>query len=114
MIQAYFGFKRQPFPKELKTESFFETFDIKEAFTRLQFLKQNRGIFCLTGEPGSGKTSVLRKFVDGLNAQTHIHSYTPHATVSKTELYRQLNDMLKLPSRMHKSDLSCPRTGDTV
>ncbi len=105
MIQAYFGFKRQPFPKELKTESFFETFDIKEAFTRLQFLKQNRGIFCLTGEPGSGKTSVLRKFVDGLNAQTHIHSYTPHATVSKTELYRQLNDMLKLPSRMHKSDL---------
>ena len=78
MIQAYFGFKRLPFPKELKTEHMFESFDLRESIARLQILKQNRGLFCLTGEPGSGKTSVLRKFVEGLNPQTHMHAYTPH------------------------------------
>ncbi len=77
MIQAYFGFKRRPFPKELKTTAMFESFDLKEAFTRLQFLKQNRGIFCLTGEPGSGKTSALRRFVEELNPQTHLHALHP-------------------------------------
>jgi type II secretory pathway predicted ATPase ExeA len=105
MIEAYFGFKRLPFPKELKTSAMFESFDLKEAATRLQFLKQNRGIFCLTGEPGSGKTSALRRFVEELNPQTHQHAYTPHATVSKIELYRQINQLLNLPNRLHKSDL---------
>jgi len=105
MIQAYFGFKRQPFHKELKTTQMFSSFDSKEAATRLQLLKQNRGIFCLTGEPGAGKTSVLRKFVEELNPQTHIHCYTPHATVNRNDLYRQLNQLLKLPTRVRKSDL---------
>ena len=105
MIQAYFGLKRLPFPKELRTDQMFESFDLKESFARLQLLKQNRGIFCLTGEPGSGKTTVLRRFVDGLNPQTHVHCYTPHATVNRIDLYRQLNQLMKLPSKIRKSDL---------
>ncbi len=105
MIQAYFGFKRQPFVKELKTEQMFQSFDLKEASARLQILKQNRGLFCLTGEPGAGKTSALRKFVDELNPQTHVHCYTPHSTVNRNDLYRQLNQLLKLPPRIRKSDL---------
>lgn len=105
MIQAYFGLKRSPFTKELKTEQMFLSFDLKEATTRLQLLKQHRGLFCLTGEPGAGKTSVLRKFVEELNPQTHAHCYTPHATVNRSDLYRQLNTLLKLPPRVRKSDL---------
>jgi type II secretory pathway predicted ATPase ExeA len=105
MIQAYFGLKKMPFPKELKTELMFESFDLRESFARLQILKQNRGLFCLTGEPGSGKTTVLRRFVDGLNPQTHVHCYTPHATVNRNDLYRQLNQLMKLPPRIRKSDL---------
>lgn len=105
MIQAYFGFKRTPFTKEINTEQMFDSFDLKEAFIRLQLLKQSRGIFCLTGEPGAGKTSVLRKFVQELNPQTHVHCYTPHTTVNRTDLYRQINQLLKLPVRMRKSDL---------
>jgi type II secretory pathway predicted ATPase ExeA len=105
MIQAYFGFKRQPFVKELSIPQMFQSFDVKEAGTRLQLLKQHRGIFCLTGEPGAGKTTVLRKFVEELNPQTHMHCYTPHATVNRNDLYRQLNQLLKLPPRVRKSDL---------
>lgn len=105
MIQAYFGLKRVPFTKELSTSQMLESFDFKEAAARLHVLKQTRGIFCLTGEPGAGKTSVLRRFVDDLNPQTHAHCYTPHATVNRSDLYRQLNHLLKLPSRVRKSDL---------
>jgi general secretion pathway protein A len=105
MIQAYFGLKRIPFTKELSTSQMLDSFDFREATTRLQVLKQSRGIFCLTGEPGAGKTSVLRHFVSDLNPQTHVHCYTPHATVNRSDLYRQLNQLLKLPPRMRKSDL---------
>jgi general secretion pathway protein A len=105
MIEAYFGFKKSPFPKELRVDQMIDTYDIREASSRLAYTKQHRGLLMLTGEPGSGKTSALRKFVDGLNPQTHLHCYTPLATVSRTELYRQLNQLLKLPVRMKKCDL---------
>jgi type II secretory pathway predicted ATPase ExeA len=105
MIEAYFGFKKSPFSKELRVDQMIDTYDVREASSRLAYTKQHRGLLLLTGEPGSGKTSVLRKFVDGLNPQTHLHCYTPHATVSRTEFYRQLNQLLRLPSRMKKSDL---------
>lgn len=103
MIEPYFGFKKYPFSKDLKPQQIFESYDIREASSRLGLIKQNRGIFLLTGEPGSGKTTLLRKFVDSLNPQTHLHCYTPHATVSRAELYRQINALLRLPPKIHKS-----------
>ena len=105
MIEAYFGFKQFPFNQEIKTKDLFSTFDSREAEARLSYLKQHRGIMRLTGEPGSGKTSILRKWVDTLNPQSFLHCYTPHTTVSKTDLYRQINSLLNLPPKMRKSDL---------
>ncbi len=105
MIIPYFGLKKMPFPKEIKTDHLLDTYDIREAFTRLSYIRQHRGIMLLTGEPGSGKTSILRKFVDSLNSQTHMHAYSPLATLSRSELYRQLNALLRLPSKMRKSEL---------
>ena len=105
MIEAYFGFKKSPFSKELRVDQMMDTYDIREASSRLAYTKQHRGLLLLTGEPGSGKTSTLRKFVDGLNPQTHLHCYTPHATVSRSELYRQLNQLLGLPAKIKKCDL---------
>jgi len=36
MIQAYYGLKKTPFHKELKTEQMFESFDLRESEARLQ------------------------------------------------------------------------------
>lgn len=104
-MKAYFGLKRTPFSKEIKVNDLFESYDIKESFARLAYIREHRGIMLLTGEPGSGKTTVMRRFVDSLSPQNYIHCYTPHATISKSELYRQINALLNLPSRMSKSAL---------
>jgi type II secretory pathway predicted ATPase ExeA len=105
VIAAYFGLKYIPFTQEIKTSDLFLSFDTKEAEARLAYLKQHRGIMRLTGEPGSGKTSILRKWVESLNPQAFHHCYTPHATVSKTDLYRQINALLNLQPKSRKADL---------
>lgn len=105
MDYAYFGFKEMPFSKEIKSHNLFESYDQKEAIARLNYIKQHRGVFLLTGEPGGGKTSILRKFVDSLNPQCHECCYTPHATISGNEIYRQMNALLKLTPVSRKSQL---------
>lgn len=102
---AYFGLKGCPFSKEIKSSNFFPSYDVKEVTSRLSYIKQHRGIFLLTGEPGGGKTFALRKFVEDLNPQLHQCCYTPHATVSRSEVYRQFNSLLSLNPRMSKSAL---------
>ena len=102
---AYFGFKRRPFSSAISEKNMFQSYDMKESFTRLNYLKQHRGIFLLTGEPGGGKTTLLRKFVAELNPQIYHHGYTPHASVTRSDFYRQISNLLGQTSMSRKSDL---------
>lgn len=105
MELAYFGLKKRPFSSEVPESELFPSFDMRESFTRLNHIKQHRGIFLLTGEPGGGKTSLLRKFVTELNPQVYHHGYTPHASVTRSDFYRQLSHLLGQSSKSRKSDL---------
>lgn len=103
MNYAYFGMKAMPFNKEIDILNFYQSYDQKEAMARLSYIKQHRGLFLLTGEPGGGKTSILRKFVDGFNPQSYECCYTPHTTINRNEMYRQFNTLLKLAPSSRKS-----------
>ncbi len=102
---AEFGLKKMPFDKSIKVQDLYDSYDVGEITARLEYVKQFRGILLLTGEPGSGKTAMLRKFTHHLNPASYEHCYTPHATISRTELYRQINSLLKLPPMASKSGL---------
>lgn len=80
MIEARFGLKRRPFDKHIAT--------------RLEMAKAARGILLLTGEPGTGKTVALRRFVDSLNTEHYRCVYLPLATVTVLDAYGQLNRAL--------------------
>ncbi len=105
MMPAHFGLRHIPFGKDLKPADLAQTFDMREASARLNHIKQYRGIMALTGEPGSGKTTILRKWVEDLNPQSFLHCYTPHNTVTRSDMYRQINSLLKLPPKSKKSEL---------
>ena len=55
MIEAYFGFKRLPFAKEIKPDQLFESYDTREAKARLNYIRQHRGFFHLLVSLGVGK-----------------------------------------------------------
>ena len=63
-ILAWFGLKRFPFDKNIKPRDALETEPLKEALARLEYMKRRGGIMLLTGDPGAGKTLILRSFVD--------------------------------------------------
>lgn len=105
MFEAYWGLTGQPFDKSIKPEQLFISKSLKELFSRLEYIKQHRGIMLITGQPGSGKTSALRAFVAGLSELSFKSFYVPLATVNVLDFYRQLNRQLGAELSFYKAQL---------
>jgi general secretion pathway protein A len=102
-IIAYFGLKRFPFDKEIKSSKLVQTDSLSECLARLDLMKRSGGIMLLTGDPGVGKTVALRRFVNGLNDNLYHPLYTPLSTLNRVDLLRHINDKLGLENRASKS-----------
>lgn len=90
IIKQYFGLKTIPFAKDINTKDIFISNSMKELLSRLEHIKQTRGLMLITGESGSGKSLAIRKFVQDLNSNSFFPVYIPLTTISEVEFYRQL------------------------
>jgi type II secretory pathway predicted ATPase ExeA len=104
-ILAWFGLKRFPFDKTIKPSDVLATDPVLECAARLDYIKTRGGIMLLTGDPGVGKTLVLRRFVDCLNDNLFKAFYTPLSTLSRTDILSHINRLLGLPHKVSKSAL---------
>ncbi len=105
MYKPYYGLTREPFPKNIEPENMFKSSEFTELAGRLKYMKKQRGIMLITGEPGSGKTTAIRNFVADLNNDRFFPLYLPLATVAIGDFYKQLNNALKGESYATKSIL---------
>lgn len=92
MIQTYFNLHRLPFAKDLKPKDLIDSEPRQELVARLEHVRKHRGLFLLTGPPGSGKTATLRAWVHSLPETNNKLVYQPLSTISPYDLYQQLND----------------------
>lgn len=97
MYIEYFGFKEAPFSIAPDPRFFFTSDRHKEALAHLSYgLKGAGGFVMLTGEVGTGKTTVSRALMAQLPEQTVIaHVHNP--AVDELELLATLCDQLHLP-----------------
>jgi type II secretory pathway predicted ATPase ExeA len=89
-VTQYFGLKTNPFTKEVAGTDLFESKDLRELASRLEFMKQTRGFFLLTADAGVGKTTALRRFAESLNPALHRVCYCPLASLNVMDFYREM------------------------
>jgi general secretion pathway protein A len=94
MLEAYWNLSGLPFSKSLHPDQLFISQSVKELSSRLNYMKNNRGIFLLTGQSGTGKTTSLRAFVQELSDLSYQSFYVPLSTVNVLDFYRQINNAL--------------------
>ncbi len=105
MLTAYWGLSGNVFDKSIKTHDLYQSKGFKELTSRLDYMKQNRGIMLITGEPGTGKTTTLRAFVNSLSELSFKTFYVQLSTINVLDFYRQLNFKLCGQSFHLKSQL---------
>jgi len=67
--QHRFGFTHLPFHRDLDSAQLFSAPDLDELHARLRFLVEHRALGVLTGEPGCGKSTALRRLRDDLHPE---------------------------------------------
>ena len=100
MYNDHFALSFNPFDKQqLPEKDCFRSRDFREMTSRLEYLKDTRGIGLFTASPGMGKTYALRCFAKGLNPNLYRMEYLCLSTVSVAEFYKQLCDILGVSNK---------------
>ena len=71
MYKEFFQLRENPFNVTADSSFFFASTSHSEAFSHLTFgIEHRKGIIAITGEIGTGKTTLCRTLLNGLNKQT--------------------------------------------
>lgn len=87
MFTQYFGLQFNPFSKEIDCKYLFKGKEYTELSSRFKYLESARGIGMITGEPGTGKTTMLRSYTKNLNPSLFKPIYFALSTVTVKEFY---------------------------
>lgn len=91
MYLEYFGFSERPFSVTPDLKYLFLTKQYESALDTLQYSIENRmGFFVLSGEIGTGKTTVARELLNRLNDSVET-AYLVNPLLSVPELLRAIN-----------------------
>lgn len=105
MYRKHFGLPRHVFDNEIDVDALFESKAAKELEARLTYLFTLRGIGLVTGDAGTGKTTIARKVTSGLHQGLHRVFYVPLSTGNVMDLYKSIAWELGLPTERSRAAL---------
>jgi general secretion pathway protein A len=102
-LLTFFQFKRMPFSKEIDEQDLLLVSSVERAYQKIQLLVETKGVGILTGRPGTGKSSLVRKMIRGLHPALYKPLYICHTSVGTTEFYTHLCAVLGLEAPARKA-----------
>lgn len=106
MYTSYYGMNSNPFLKETDTKYAYQSEDYKQILSRLEFLKEIKGIGLFTGTPGLGKTFIIRSFIDKLNKDLYKVIYISATKNSVYDFFKMIASSLDIDAGVcYKTEL---------
>jgi general secretion pathway protein A len=97
MYQKYFGFKERPFQLVPNPAYLFLSRSHEEAMAHLSYaVSEGDGFITIIGEVGTGKTTLCRAFIDGMETSSEI-AYIFNPKLSAVELLKTVCDEFAIP-----------------
>lgn len=104
MFEEFYGFSKTPFSRDMPTEELYSSVMLDETLGRLQYAAQRQMFAVITGECGTGKTTILRKFKDNLDQQKYMVMYLADSKLTPRHFYKGLLEQLGCESKFYRGD----------
>lgn len=104
MYHEHFGFREKPFGKTPNPEYLYESPQHREALARLEYAVEEKELALLTGDIGSGKTTLSRALIDRLGESRPVVLII-NPRLSPSQLLRSIASGLGLAPKHYRNDL---------
>ena len=103
MFEMFYGMHHTPFTRGIPSDQMHRTRQNSEVFSRLIVTAQKQSFALLIGEPGTGKTSTLRRLKDELPESEYMVLYVSDSKLTPRSFYNYLLNQLGCKSEFHRN-----------
>ena len=94
MFEPFYDMQNTPFTRGISTSALHKTRQSEEVFSRLEYTARNQLFAVLIGEPGTGKTSTLRRLKDELPETEYMVLYVSDSKLTPRSFYNYMLNQL--------------------
>src|SRR5690606_38813408 len=104
MFENFYGMERTPFTRDVPTTQLYDSYTMQEVLGRLKYTAERQLFAVLTGDCGTGKTTTIRKFVDGLDQGKYQVLYLSDSKLTPRHFYKGLLEQLGCDAKFYRGD----------
>ena len=104
MYEAFFNFTKTPFQRDISPAAVYMTPQFKILQDRLSHGVKNRFFLVVTGDSGSGKTTVIRHFMSALDPNRTVALYVSESNLTPRNFYFDILNQLGIKPRFYRGD----------
>ena len=104
MYEQFFEMKNTPFVRNIPAGRLYRSKRIDEAIGRLKYTVDNKRFSVVIADPGCGKSTLMRLFVDTLPREKYLPLYLSDSKLTPRWLYAGLLDQMGLEAKINRGD----------
>ena len=101
MYEKFYDFTHTPFSRTIPTKSLYRGNDSDELIQRLIYAADEQLFAVLIGEPGTGKTTTLRRFCDDTHEANYRPMYISDSKLTPRTFYKTLLEQLGFEAKYY-------------
>lgn len=104
MYETFYEMKNTPFTRGIPSDSLYMSTELSEVMGRLEYVAKRQLFAVLTGDCGTGKTTILRKFHDSLDENEYKFLYVSDSKLTPRNFYRYLLAQMGFTAKYNRGD----------
>lgn len=104
MFEKFYGMKNTPFSRNVPTNHLYDSSNMQEVLGRLKYAAERQLFAVLTGDCGTGKTTTIRKFTNGLDRSRFMVLYLSDSKLTPRHFYKGLLEQLGTEAKFYRGD----------
>lgn len=104
MFETFYELSSTPFSRDIATDQLYSSIMLEETLGRLEYAAQRQLFAVITGDCGTGKTTIIRKFKDYLDSSQYLVMYLADSQLTPRHFYKGMLEQLGCEAKFYRGD----------